>query len=466
MKKLVIWAIGMSFLLAASACDGPNNGSGCGEIPIWPDSVPTCGEAVIDADGMTHESTELYVNWNGPGAPTAPSNVPGFGEDGQTRPLNAYSWSMASFGDHLYVGVYNRLFDSSNDADISEGGEVWRYQPGPTVNSGSWQQEVAAGFGNLTNVGIRVMKVYNNHLFAGTHNKKGTQLWRRSMDTAASPGKWEPISKNGFGDRGNTASRSMAVFNGKLYIGTVNEMAGARLYEFDADTQILSRVEQIGGPTRKVKVVSELVPYGEHMWIFAWDNANGLSAYRMDRQQHIEYIGNIGTDSTNSGIMSSAIYNGKLYVGTVNLNTGAQLFVLEDPSLAGQENVTWKRVGANVFQPTEKYLWRMQVFAGQLYIGTWNPYDVIRSRSWEKVGATLYRMDENEGFCQVIGDGRLIEEGFGQSENFGIRSMTEYNGRLYIGTAQVYKVEPGSDDSDRANRDGTEVWEFEKMAEE
>jgi hypothetical protein len=428
-------------------------------------AVPTCGQAVVDSNGNSYDNSELFVNWSGPGAPMGPCNNPGFGEEGQPRPLNAYSWTMASFGDHLYVGVYNRLNDAYSEiGDISEGAEVWRYKPGPTVNSGIWEQEIAAGFGNLTNLGVRIMTVYNDELFVGTHNlDQGAELWRRTLDTATSPGQWQALSVAGFGDKGNNSVRSMAVFNGKLYLGTANNASGARLYKFDAGTQVLSQVGKIGDSNTQANVLSELVVFGDHMWIFTWGGTAGLSAYRMDRQENIERASDMGANISNSGIMSSAILNGKIYVGTVNLFTGAELFVLENPMTPDPRDATWKRLGSNVFQPTEKYLWRMQAFAGQIFIGTWNPYDSTRPLQYDKIGGTLYRMDEDERFCQVIGDGRLIEEGFDQSENYGIRSMAEHHGRLYIGTAQPFKIEPGKDSSNAANREGTEVWEFDPL---
>ena len=106
----------------------------------------------------------------------------------------------------------------------------------------------------------------------------------------------------------------------------------------------------------------------------------------------------------------------------------------------------------------------MQVFNDHLYIGTWNPFNFrspLTSRS--NTGATLYRMDKNEGFCRIMGPGDIFEPGFGKAENYGIRSMAEHKGRLYIGTAQPFKVEPGKNDSSSANREGTEVWEFDPI---
>ena len=473
MKKWII-LLTSTFLLLTFACDGQNSSnSGCGGTDDAADktfrSVPTCGKGVTDSEGNYHIDRQLFVNWTSSGAPTEPSNDPGFG-GGEPRPLNAYSWTLTSFDDYLYVGVYNRLNDrQSAIPDTSEGGEIWRYKAGSTVNSGTWTQEVAAGFGNLTNLGIRILMVYNNQLFAGTHNlDEGTELWRRAADSAdGTKGQWQVISTAGFGDSANNASRSMAVFNNKLYIGTANNRTGAKLFKFDAATDTLSQVAKIGDNDKKANVVSELVPFGDHLWIFTWGGTVGLSAFRMDRQENIQEAGldDVNTDPNNTGIMSSAVLNGKIYLGTVNLVAGAQLFVLENPAVADLTDIAWNRLGANVFQITEKYLWRIQAFNDHLYIGTWNPYNTRAPlTSWNNIGATLYRMDKDEGFCQVMGHKDLIEPGFGQSENYGIRSMAEHEGRLYIGTAQVFKIEPGSDDSNAANREGTEVWEFDPIS--
>lgn len=468
MKKWTIWLIGMFFLTITFACDPSDNGNGCdGSDDTNPggssEPVPTCGTGVVDSSGIYRADRQLFVNWNGPGAPKAPSNHPGFGQEGLPRPMNAYSWSMVSFGGQLYVGTLNRLNDKTHQTgDISEGTEIWRYQPGPTVNSGTWQLDIAPGFGNLSNFGVRAMAVYNDQLFASTFNReKGTELWRRTLDTAAGPGQWKLMADGGFGDVGNDSVRAMAVFNGKLYLGMKNNQSGASLFKYDAQTEAVSLVAPGASGFRDTEdVISELVSYEDYLWIFTWGSA-GFGAYRMDREENIQRASEIGMDNNNSGIMSSAVFNGKIYIGTVNLLKGAQLFVLANPLVAAPKDATWSRLGANVFQVTEKYLWRMQAFAGQLYIGTWNPYDSTNPlESLNNIGATLYRMDKNEGFCQVIGNRRLIEEGFGQSENYGIRSMTELNGRLYIGTAQPYKIEPGVDSSNAANREGTEVWEF------
>lgn len=291
MKKIIILWGGMFLMMATSACD-QGAGNGCNGPGGFHDNivreVPICGEGVIYSNGIYQDDPRLFVDWTGPEAPTKPSNIPGFSDTpGVPRPLNAYTWTLVSFGNHVYAGIYNRLNDPRSDVpDTSEGGEIWRYKPGATVNSGIWQQEVVAGFGNLTNLGIRIMAVYNNQLFAGTHNlDQGAELWRRTMDTADRTGQWQVISVAGFDSNENNSVRSMAVFNGKLYLGTANNESGAKLYKFDATTDALFLVSKIGEKFKKANVVSELVPIGDYMWIFTL----GVMIIQSDHAKYREY---------------------------------------------------------------------------------------------------------------------------------------------------------------------------------
>lgn len=457
MKKAVILFIGMMFLIIPLACDSTNNSGS---------TVPTCGQGALYSDGTTSADQQLFVNWTGPGAPAGPSNDPGFSEGG--NPMNVYTWTLEPFGDHVYAGIYNRLNDRRSEIpDTSEGGEIWRYKPGSTVNSGVWEQEVDAGFGKLTNLGIRIMKVYNGNLYAGTHNlDEGAELWRRGPDTDAGKGQWEAISVGGFGRKGTNSVRSMAVFNDKLYLGTANNLSAAKLYKYDDATQKLTMVFAIRENGDEANVVSELVPIGDYLWIFTWGGSLGVCAFRMDSQENIVKLSteSLGTIITSGGIISSAIFNDKIYLGTVNIKMGAGLYAMENPSAADLNDVTLTQLGANVFQISERYLWDMQAFNGQLYIGTFNPvnYRHIQA-SIENRGATMYRMGPDEGFCQIMGNERIFESGFGRTENFGIRSFAEFNDRLFLGTAQVFKTAPGKNDTPAANRKGTEVWEFDPI---
>lgn len=108
----------------------------------------------------------------------------GFGDS-----RNEYPWSMEVYGDHLYVGTLRSdpidiIFSKAKNGipfaylgiyvpTPRGGGELWHY------DGKNWEQINNDGFSDLSNIGIREMKVYNNSLFALTMNiKTGCELWK------------------------------------------------------------------------------------------------------------------------------------------------------------------------------------------------------------------------------------------------------------------------------------------------
>ena len=57
---------------------------------------------------------------------------------------------------------------------------------------------------------------------------------------------WTQVGFNGFGDMDNTRLRSMAVYNGKLYVGTINQVTGAEVWEYDGATWLQSNLDGFG----------------------------------------------------------------------------------------------------------------------------------------------------------------------------------------------------------------------------
>jgi len=104
----------------------------------------------------------------------------GFGDSN-----NKYLWSVEVHDGYLYVGtghpnamniVFSRksFFNWSACLEIPKGkGELWRY------DGENWEQFNEDGFGDEYNLGIRVLKEFNNNLFAGTMNiKTGLEVWK------------------------------------------------------------------------------------------------------------------------------------------------------------------------------------------------------------------------------------------------------------------------------------------------
>jgi len=157
--------------------------------------------------------------------PTAPVGL-GFG-----NPANTDVMDMAVYGSNIYAGTSN----------WGGGCEVWRYDG---IN---WIQDVGtqptaligSGFGNGGNVEAMQLEVYDSHLFAGTLNNVGCELW--SFDGTAwtqevgggAPGTYEAP---GFGDTNNDYISGAAIFNNRLHLGTGNNVTGCDVFSLSSST--------------------------------------------------------------------------------------------------------------------------------------------------------------------------------------------------------------------------------------
>ena len=83
-----------------------------------------------------------------------------------------------------------------------------------------WTAASEPSFGDLSNLGVFTMCVFNDQLYAGTFNNAGFQLWR--SDCAGEPPyRWTRVIEQGaFRGPENQAVLSMAAFKDALYVGT------------------------------------------------------------------------------------------------------------------------------------------------------------------------------------------------------------------------------------------------------
>jgi sugar lactone lactonase YvrE len=176
-------------------------------------------------------------------------------------------------------------------------------------------------------------------------------------------------------------------------------------------------------------------------------------------------------DPRNTLALSLASFNGMLYAGTDNPNTGAQLW-RNSADTAGQ----WGALTTNGFgDPNNGGIDHLLAFNGQLYAGTWNWNETTNSslggQVWRSANGTDWTRVVNNGFGDVnngevvrfavfggqlyagtwsysptrgaeiwrsaTGDAgswsRVVANGFGDSKNEAIISMAVFNGQLYAG---------------------------------
>jgi hypothetical protein len=381
-------------------------------------------------------------------------NADGFGNHN-----NRYAWGMKTFDDHLYVGTLNTTIglpfehwpfdlppecwlsslaaaegfpDIPGIPDIpeipdftrffSEGAELWRY------NGSTWEQVADRGFGDVGNAGIRTMETYHGRLYAGTFNTDtGCEIWR-SRDGV----NWKQFGSDGLLNPLNISVRGMAVWGDRLYIG-ISSPVGGQVYSTGGRVWLPHALPGFGD--FKNFSVSELVGHKNRLFAGTW-NPTGCQIYRYDGLLWKQVVGPEAAtpagfgDRYNVGVMSMIEFQGSLYAGTSNFLTGFTIWRSDDVG------ASWEKVGRSGFGDFRaKYAWDMEIHDDQLFVGTF----VMGLMAPFRHGAALYRTGDGQRWVREVGVlGRLALPGFGDINNYGIRSLEPFGDNLYMGTAQCF----------------------------
>ncbi|RLF51237.1 MAG: hypothetical protein DRN24_05290, partial [Thermoplasmata archaeon] len=402
--------------------------------------------------------------------------VPGWkqmNEEGFGDLTNDYAWGMAVYNidgaNYLYVGTLN----SNYTGDPSEDGcEIWRTDGTLTEDKKYvWEQVVGpsgtqmpAGFG-MGIPGVRNMIVYDGLLWVGCLGEptsddgitlvgENCTLWVTDGTT------WKQANHLGF-DHEDQSIRGMAVFDGKLYIGTEKNINGdgANLYRYtggaingDINNVDPSAWEQVFNVTAdESPTFSVLKEFNGYLYIGTIQvdfssTLDGNVNLRDGAEIYRSSTGDLGTwekvvgdgapvpagfgNENNTGILSIEVFNGKLYVGTYNFINRAELWRTSD-------GLTWEPVILNGNGHLNFYIWSMLTYDGELFAGTMNPIagcELWKSSSgdmgtWER--ANVNGMDGETMFSPPVSffySGLLADQ-------YGIRNMVEYDDHLVVGTA-------------------------------
>lgn len=334
-------------------------------------------------------------------------------DNGFGKSSNYATRGMEIFNGELYIGTQNNLLPSSAKEE----------QPS-LIATASLFPDLYSLLGDLYRLPMRIV------MHCGTLASQGCEIWKYNYtdNTLVQVIGSESITgiNAGFGYHYNAAAAVMKVFNGYLYVGTWNTPIGSVLQ-----------------PNRK----------GCEIWRTAdgihWDQVVGNNAPYMS--------GGFGNPD-NTGAWSIEEFNGYLYVGTMNWDFsdqgGCEIW-------RSQDGLIWEQVVDHGFRPfmsseeREKeaintYAWIMQVYKDQLYLGTFN------SRVWlfddAGTGCQLWRTPDGTTWEKVLlpdGLNGTYKDGFGESENYGIRRMVIYNNELYVGIASSF-----------FHTHGCEIWKY------
>ncbi len=330
------------------------------------------------------------------------ANFNGFG-DTQNRAVSA----MAAYSEQLFAGTVS-----------SAGAGAWRLS-GPT-----WEQ-VMNGFGDPAICFVDCFAGFDGYLYATVSAATqcglvGAQIWRSANGDGPS---WHHVVTDGFGDPGNGAVSSLAVFGGYLYAGTARCDAGhgAEIWRSSSGnsgswTPVLQGT--LLGNSNKSVVALET--FKEALFAATHNESQGAEIWRSGEGTSWARVSCCGFgDKNNYAILGLRAFNGYLYAGTYNRQGGCAIWRSADGR-------TWTRVAnSGLGNPNNIGIAALIPFDNGLYAVVANEVsgpEVHRSftgepGSWEKVA--------DNGF----GGGGAAAVYFGNC----VATVAEH--ALYVGTA-------------------------------
>ncbi|UCF12548.1 MAG: hypothetical protein JSW06_11035 [Thermoplasmatales archaeon] len=358
------------------------------------------------------EGCEIWRTINpieGPWEPLIHNNGYGNFSSGFGNQNNHAVYSAAVFNDWLYVGTMN----------WRDGFEIWR------TNGDIWDKvvgggcDISYGFGD-DNIGFErdiyawEMKVFEDgvsnqkHLYVGTFNIAGCELWRTSNGNT-----WTClIGENGTLKRGfnkvgiplrthNYGARRMEIFDNSLYIGTASV------------------------PPFGLKINGKNILF---LNILLESMGTGCEIWRFD-----------GSDFT---------------------------------KIVGRKLSSNKNSHSGFGDWTNAYIWSLRAYDDRLFAGTWNPgrflvnitikltypifnlsFTTDKSQHTQSAGCEVWFTDNGDNWYQMVGDEINDESsmwpgnGFGDDNNIGARALITFHNFLYLGITNT--------------ADGCELWKFD-----
>lgn len=346
------------------------------------DDVPIAGQDSIVIVGQSGQSIPEWTQ----------SNEDGFGD-----PQNEQIPSLVAFGEYLYAGTWNVVWE--NDEVVYTTAQIWRTPDGGSwelVNetetsaaaalivykgylySGSWSSPELGwggkvwrssdglnwefvtedGFG--TGDGIARFAVFKNALYAGTWSAGATEIWRTTNGT-----EWEAFIEPGLGNPNNGGAIASEVFNGDLYWGVFNGATGAQLWRTDGVSTEALITDGFG--TTDNKSISALAAFQGYLYAGMW-NQLGIQVWRSSNGVDWEQLSEVGNPSIGPH-NALEVFEGHLYLVAQNNATGLEVWRTSN-------GVDWEQVGFAGFGDQDNWLsyWdnATTVFGENLYIGVNN----------------------------------------------------------------------------------------------
>lgn len=250
--------------------------------------------------------------------------------------------SLATYGGNLYAGIGN----SANDAEVYRwNGSAWTKIGGDNLNGG-WN----TGFERVSSFGV-----YNGQLYAGLGaSTTDAEIWTWNGSS------WSKVGGDGVASSWNTnyeQVESMIPYNGKLYAGLGNGTGDAEVWEYNGTSWT-----QIGGDglndswlDGQYEQTKTMVVYNGKLYAGLGNTAGDGEIWEYDNGTWSKVAGGLVNSSwaanTIETVQSFSTYKGKLYAGTGNTaNTDAAVWSYGNngylQSSTNSQDTSWHHIGA------------------------------------------------------------------------------------------------------------------------
>ncbi|MGC9398602.1 MAG: hypothetical protein ACP5HM_05640 [Anaerolineae bacterium] len=275
--------------------------------------------------------------------------------------------------DHIdSLAVFNGVLYASNaNGGTSKHGTT--IYSSTTGNPLSWHAVITAGFGYTENTNFKDMQVFDGWLCGGTQNATtGAQVWCTGDGST-----WVQKNESGFGDSGNSLIASSGVFSGVLYVGVAGSQGSVwRTSDLATWTKVLTVTDR-----PRVEIVGT---FSDTLYVAAGAN-DGRNAGDPTIRLYRSSTGDPGSwdapenplddeaRNTRTIVDGGTVYNGALYIATMNTLSGTQVWRTTD-------GVTWTQVNSDGFGTMRTFAAELISFNGYLY--AWASNYTIGQQVW------------------------------------------------------------------------------------
>lgn len=338
------------------------------------------------------------------------------------NPPTAYTYhnravlSMASDGNRLYIGTYNY-----------NGGEVWRYDP----VGGVWDCLIGPGGAmalDASSTQVTSMCLSpTGRLCIGTTNDNGCEVWEKDASDH-----WARIAQGGFGNTDNETVGAMAVFSGKLCVGTWNYNTGCEVYRRDAGwTQLAGGASSISGGFGDPGNAGAcgMAVFNSRLYVGTYNSNSGCEAWAFNGSAWSRSVDAGWGEAANESIEALHVLGGRLYAASTTefrSGRGCQVRMLDAKG--------WRQVNANGFGNTDNDSVTCLASEGsRLYAATWNwksGFEVYRGAATPRIESVSPSSVVSSGALTITGYNFGAARGaskvmFGSKEAIGYTSWTD-----------------------------------------